>query len=107
MSLPDFPESRTPPKAEMFYIETASGDSYALIENITKVNAARFLMRDLGFIDYEDVANVLQSLDELERKLRARLRDEFLEPAPEKIEAEIIRRVENKLKRETNGKKHL
>ncbi len=87
----------------MFYIETASGDAYALIENITKVIAARHLIRDLGFLDYTEIATALQALDELERKLRARIRDEVLEPNPKKIEAELIRRVENKLRGEMNG----
>jgi len=101
--LPDFPESRTLQRAELFYIETASGDAYALIENITKVIAARRLIRDLGFLDYTEIATALQALDELERKLRARIRDEVLEPAPKKIEAELIRRVENKLRGEIDG----
>jgi len=87
----------------MFYIETASGDAYALIENITKVIAARRLIRDLGFLDYTEIATALQALDELERKLRARIRNEVLEPTPKKIEAELIRRIENKLRGEING----
>ena len=85
---------------EILYIETCSGEAYGIIENLTRVDAARSLIRGVGFLDYEEVAPALQALDELARRLRKVMRDEHLEPTPKQVEAELIERIETKIRRE-------
>jgi hypothetical protein len=98
MSLLRFRAKKT--KEEILYVETISGEAYNVIENLTKVDAARRLIRGVGFLDYEEVAPALRALDELARKLRKVMREEHLEPTPKQIETKLIDLIETRIRRE-------
>lgn len=101
-----FPENPSNnPKEIVLYVETVSADAYALVGNITKVEAARRLIGMIGELDYSEIKAAAQALEDLERSLRHRLRNEFVQPQPREISRILIEKLKTELTKQITGEK--
>ena len=90
------------PKTEIVYVETVSVESYVLVENLTKVSTALRLIENLGCIEYEDIQASSQALRELERSIRFQIRENMIETEPKRLPEEIMRKIEQRIRRKPN-----
>ena len=104
MRPPDFQASK--PKETILYAETVSSEAYSLIENLTRVDIARRLVLDLGFIDFDKTKEASYALDKLASQLRREIREELLAKTPRKISETIIDRLRSEITKQLIGEKY-
>ena len=105
MHPPSFPESKS--KEIVLYVETISSEACALIENLTKVDAARRLIGDLGFVDFDEIKEAIHALDKLSAKIQIQIRTEVLQPTPREISSVVIERLRAEITKQLIGEKIL
>jgi len=87
-------------REKVLYVETTSDEAINIIENLTLVSSAKRML-EVSTLTYKEKSEIVQGLCDLERSLRNRLRKEVLEPDPVQVSKQLIRRIENEIRKET------
>ena len=91
----------------ILYVETTSHEAITLIENLTKVEAARRLVDDVALMEFDEMKETVQSLRDLERTLRAKIRDTVLQPDPKRVSQHLVERVRSQVRQEIEYERRL
>ena len=87
----------------ILYVETTSTEAISMIENLTKVEAARRLLDDCSLLEYEEVNDSVQALRDLERTIRSKIRTTVLQPEPKRVSQHLIERIRCEVRREIDN----
>lgn len=86
------------------YVETTSDEAVSLIEALSRVESARLLLKHPSFemagVKWDETSPSMQALQDLERELRARMRNTILQPNPVRVSKHLADRIRNEIKKE-------